>query len=65
MSADVSRVDMVESKGFDKARSNNWHIFRAISIRRPMHDARNEVTRMDEKEPEEIEQRREQMRKDD
>jgi low affinity Fe/Cu permease len=28
-------------------------------------DARNEITRMDEKEPEEIEQRREHMRKDD
>jgi low affinity Fe/Cu permease len=28
-------------------------------------DARNEITRMDEKEPEEIEQRREYMRKDD
>jgi AMP nucleosidase len=28
-------------------------------------DARNEITRMDEKEPEEIERRREQMRKDD
>ena len=28
-------------------------------------DARNEITRMDEKEPEEIERRREHMRKDD
>jgi len=28
-------------------------------------DARNEITRMDEKEPEEIERRRAQMRKDD
>jgi low affinity Fe/Cu permease len=28
-------------------------------------DARNEITRMDEKEPEEIEQRRKDMRKDD
>jgi low affinity Fe/Cu permease len=28
-------------------------------------DARNEITRMDEKEPEEIERRRERMRKDD
>jgi low affinity Fe/Cu permease len=28
-------------------------------------DARNEITKMDEKEPEEIEQRRQHMRKDD